>query len=322
VRAKEGRRRLFESRDLAGKQGWQAVTRRESGALDCSFFWRVKSKSDGSPSTARCTVACTNEPLETRNPGGLGHVAFWLVLYQRSLGSRHYPRLNPRAKLGLQMSAFSTARQKMVDGQVRPSDVTDLRVIEAMLEVPREAFVPESQRALAYLDLDLGVGQGGAKRFLIKPAITAKMLQAADIEETDCVLVVGCASGYMAALAAKLAGRVIATEPDASLVAKANIVFAELGLANATAKSAAAPEGDSANAPFDVILLNGATEITPEGLLTQLAENGRLIGTFAVTKPPRALIVTRSHGDFGYRALFDAAIPLLPGLERPPAFIF
>ena len=211
----------------------------------------------------------------------------------------------------------------MVDGQVRPSDVTDLGVIEAMLEVPREAFVREDQRSLAYLDLDLDVSGGGpAKRFLIKPAVTAKMLQAADIGETDTVLVVGCATGYMAALAAKLAGRVIATEPDPSLVAKANDIFAKLGLANATAKTAPVPEGDSANAPFDVILLNGAAEIIPDGILTQLKENGRLVGTFATTKPPRAMIVTRSHGDFGYRTLFDAAIPLLPGLERPPAFVF
>src|SRR5882724_5499560 len=99
------------------------------------------------------------------------------------------------------MSGFSTARQKMVDGQVRPSDVTDLRIIDAMLAVPREAFVPQGQRALAYLDLDLDVSEGGSmKRFLIKPALTAKMLQATEIKATDNVLVVGCATGYMAAV--------------------------------------------------------------------------------------------------------------------------
>lgn len=211
----------------------------------------------------------------------------------------------------------------MVDGQVRPSDVTDLRIIEAMLEVPREVFVPENQRAMAYLDIDLDVSEGGpTRRFLIKPAVTAKMLQAAEVEETDNVLVVGCASGYMAALAAKLANRVTATEPDRSLVSNANAVFAELGLANVTAKTASTAEGDSANAPFDVILLNGATQITPEGLLRQLKDDGRLVGAFAMTNPQRAMIVTRSHGDLGYRALFDAVIPVLPGLERPPAFVF
>src|ERR1700738_4821693 len=99
------------------------------------------------------------------------------------------------------MSGISPARQKMVDGQVRPSDVTDLRIIDAMLAVPREVFVPENQRALAYLDLDLDVSDGGsAKRFLIKPAVTAKMLQAAEIRDTDTVLVAGWATGYNARL--------------------------------------------------------------------------------------------------------------------------
>ncbi len=221
------------------------------------------------------------------------------------------------------MSGFSTARQKMVDGQVRPSDVTDIRIIDAMLTVPREAFVPQNQRALAYLDLDLDVSEGGAaKRFLIKPAVIAKMVQAADIKDSDEVLVVGCASGYLAALVAKLARRVTATESDPSLAAKAKQALAGLGIGNVMVKAAAAADGDSANAPYDVILINGATEIVPDRLYRQLKEGGRLVAVFAMTQPQRAVIVTRSHEDFGSRALFDAAIPVLPGLERPPAFVF
>jgi protein-L-isoaspartate(D-aspartate) O-methyltransferase len=220
------------------------------------------------------------------------------------------------------MSGFSTARQKMVDGQVRPSDVTDNRIIDAMLAVPREAFVPESQRELAYLDLDLDISQGGPKRFLIKSAVTAKMLQAAEIGDTDHVLVAGCATGYVAALAARLAGRVTATESDPATAAKAMAILAGLGLANVTFQSAAPAEGYPPNAPYDVIILDGATEITPEALYRQLAEGGRLVGVFAMTKPPRAVIVTHSHADFGNRALFDASAPVLPGLERHPAFVF
>ena len=220
------------------------------------------------------------------------------------------------------MSGFSTARQKMVDGQVRPSDVTDVRILDTMLVVPREAFVPPNQQAMAYLDLDLEVSGASAKRYLIKPVVTAKMLQAAEIKETDNVLVVGCATGYAAAIVAHLAGKVTATESEPSLAAKAGGVLAELGLATLTVLAAAAAEGNPANAPYDVILLNGATEIVPERLQAQLAEGGRLIGVFAMTKPPRATIVTRSHGDFGHRALFDATVPVLPGLERVPAFVF
>jgi protein-L-isoaspartate(D-aspartate) O-methyltransferase len=194
------------------------------------------------------------------------------------------------------MSGFAAARQKMVDGQVRPSDVTDIRILDAMLAVPRETFVPQNKRALAYLDLDLDVGEGGpAGQVLIKPALLAKMLQAAEIKETDRVLVVGGAPGYAAAVIARFASQV---------------------------HSAASPDGDPASAPYDVIVLNGATEIMPEKLCGQLRDGGRLVGVFAVSEPPRATIVTRSHGDFGNRTLFDAAAPVLPGLERLPAFVF
>jgi protein-L-isoaspartate(D-aspartate) O-methyltransferase len=220
-------------------------------------------------------------------------------------------------------SGFSTARQKMVDGQVRPSDITDSRIIDAMLAVPREAFVPQHRRALAYLDLDLDVSEAGsAKRFLIKPVVTAKMLQAAEIGETDNVLVVGCATGYAAAVVAQLGCRVTATESDPTLAAKAQEIMAGLGLANVTVRAAAAADGDATAAPFDVIVLNGATEITPDRLYRQLKEGGRLVGVFATTQPPRATIVTRSHDEFGNRALFDAVVPVLPGLERLPAFVF
>ena len=223
------------------------------------------------------------------------------------------------------MTGFSTARQKMVDGQVRPSDVTDVRILDAMLAVPREVFVPESKRALAYLDLDLDVGEGAAaKRYLIKPVVLAKMLQAAEIKQTDRVLVVGCASGYAAAIIAKFdgfTGQVSATESDPALAAKATAALAEIGCGNVTVKTALATEGDAAG-PFDVIVLNGATEIVPDGLYAQLSDGGRLVGVFAASQPARATIVTRSHGDFGHRALFDAAAPVLPGMERLPAFVF
>jgi protein-L-isoaspartate(D-aspartate) O-methyltransferase len=221
------------------------------------------------------------------------------------------------------MSGFSMARQKMVDGQVRTSDVTDSRILDAMLEVPREAFVPENKQALAYLDLDLDVSAAGsAKRCLIKPAVTAKLLQAAEIKATDRVLVVGAATGYVAALAAKMAAEVTATESDPALAAKAGSILGRLGCGNVTVKTAAAADGDTAGAPYDVIVLNGATEVVPEALYDQLGQGGRLVAVFAASQPPRAAAVTRLHEDFGNRTLFDAAAPVLPGLERVPAFVF
>ena len=192
------------------------------------------------------------------------------------------------------MSDFSTARQKMVDGQVRPSDVTDLRIIDAMLAVPREEFVPASQRAMAYLDLDLEVAPN---RFLIKPVVLARMLQASDVKATDRVLVVGCPTGYAAAVIAQFAGQV-------------------------TSAAGMPADGDAANGPYDLIVLAGATEVVPTGLYKQLAPNGQLVGVFALTKPARAVIVTHSHEDFGSRPLFDATAPVLPGMEKLPAFVF
>lgn len=193
------------------------------------------------------------------------------------------------------MSDFSAARQKMVDGQVRPSDVTDLRIIDAMLSVAREEYVPANLRPMAYLDLDLDIGTAGeAKRFLIKPVVLAKMLQAAELKATDKVLVVGCPSGYSAAVIGQIAGKV----------------------------TNAGPEGDAANGPYDVIVMAGATEIAPTGLYGQLAAGGKLLGVFAQNKPQRATMVTHSHDDFGSRPLFDAVAPVLPGLERKAEFVF
>lgn len=193
------------------------------------------------------------------------------------------------------MSDFSAARQKMVDGQVRPSDVTDLRIIDAMLSVAREEYVPANLRAMAYLDLDLDIGAAGeAKRFLIKPVVLAKMLQAAELKASDKILVVGCPSGYSAAVIGQIAGKV----------------------------TNAGTEGDAASGPFDVIVMAGATEVAPTGLYGQLAPGGKLLGVFAQTKPQRATMVTHSHDDFGSRPLFDAVAPVLPGLERKAEFVF
>jgi protein-L-isoaspartate(D-aspartate) O-methyltransferase len=211
----------------------------------------------------------------------------------------------------------------MVDGQIRPGGVTDWRIIDAMRVVPREAFVPEAQRELAYLDLDLDVSDSGkAKRCLIKPWVTARLLQHAEISDKDNVLVVGCATGYLAALAAKLTIRVTATESDARLAAQANQILRKAGFDEVPVLTAAPADGAPSDGPYDVIVINGATEIVPERLYQQLKMGGRLVGVFAMTRPQRATIVTRSAGDFGSRPLFDASVPVLPGLERTPAFVF
>ena len=157
---------------------------------------------------------------------------------------------------------------------------------------------------------------------MLKPQVIAKLLQAAEIAATDRVLLVGSATGYAAALVARLAAKVTATESDAALVAKGTKILGQLGFTNVAMEAGAPMEGAPADAPYDVIVLNGATEVAPERLFEQLAEGGRLVGIFAASKPARATIVTKSHGDLGDRTLFDAAAPVLPGMERAPSFVF
>lgn len=213
-------------------------------------------------------------------------------------------------------------RRTMVDCQVRPSDVTDLAVIEAMLSVPREAFLPAGLQAMAYLDMDIPLGSPDtARRFMIKPAVIARLVDAAAIASNANVLVVGCATGYLAAVVSRIAGRVTASESDPELAAQAAATLTMLGYANMTVVTAPAADGYLAQAPYDAIILDGATDIEPERLYRQLAPAGCLVGIFG-RKPQRAMLVRRSGSDFGSRALFDATAPVVPGLERPAAFVF
>ena len=215
------------------------------------------------------------------------------------------------------MTDFSAARRHMVDGQVRTADVTDLRVISAMQEVERERFVPPSATALAYLDLDLPVGEG---RRLIKPMVLAKLIHAADLAATDKVLDVGCACGYAAAVLARIAGHVVALEQDAALAQAAKAALSPLP--NVEAVSGPLTAGWAKAGPYDVILLEGATEVEPQAFLPQLKDGGRLVCVFGVAPNAKAMLYRRSGAELGGRAIFDATAALLPGFAKPPVFAF
>jgi protein-L-isoaspartate(D-aspartate) O-methyltransferase len=221
------------------------------------------------------------------------------------------------------MVDFAQARRMMVEGQVRTSDVTDLALIDAMLAVPRERFVPADQMELAYLDLDLPVGQspGRGSRRLLKPMVLAKLIQAAELQLEDVVLDVACATGYSAAVLARLAARVTALEEDAGLAAIAKKALSELAPSNVTVVSGPLTAGWPAGAPYDVILLEGATEIVPRSLFPQLRDGGRLLCVEG-RNPGKAILYRSVAGDVTGRPIFDAAAPLLPGFVEPPAFVF
>jgi protein-L-isoaspartate(D-aspartate) O-methyltransferase len=223
------------------------------------------------------------------------------------------------------MTDFAAARRMMVDGQVRTSDVTDPRIIAAMLELPRERFVPESKAALAYLDLDIAVTAptaGQPARCLLKPMVLAKMVQAAAVSASDHVLDVGCATGYSSALLARLARSVVALEADDALARAAREALGAVGADNLTVVKGPLTEGWPAAAPYDLIFLNGATEIVPRGLAGQLREGGRLIAVQGHVPAGQAMLYRRVAGDLSGWPIFDAGAPLLPGFAAPPAFVF
>jgi protein-L-isoaspartate(D-aspartate) O-methyltransferase len=208
------------------------------------------------------------------------------------------------------------ARRMMVDGQIRTADVTDLDLIGAMLAVPRERFVPAALAELAYCDGDIALGGG---RALLKPMVLAKLIQAARVKGGDRVLDVGCGTGYSSAVLARLGATVVALEQDEALARQAKDALAGAGVTVVTGPLTA---GWPAAAPYDVILLEGATEVIPEALGRQLKPDGRLACIFGRGPTGKATIYRPAEGSLAGRPIFDAAATLLPGFVAPPAFVF
>jgi protein-L-isoaspartate(D-aspartate) O-methyltransferase len=214
-------------------------------------------------------------------------------------------------------------RINMVESQVRPSDVTDRRIIRAMLEVPREVFVPAGLDALAYMDEAVTVtahADGHAPRTLLAPRTFAKLVQLAGIEPGERVLDVGCATGYSTAILARLAGSVIAVEADAALAACAAEALRQLGVENAEIVRGPLETGAPAKAPFDAIVLQGAVAEVPQALLDQLGDGGRLVGILADGPFGRAQVWRRTGKAFDARPAFDAGAAPLPGFARKAEF--
>jgi protein-L-isoaspartate(D-aspartate) O-methyltransferase len=211
------------------------------------------------------------------------------------------------------------ARRMMVDGQVRTADVTNLDLIAAMLELPRECFVPPALAEQAYLDGDIPIGDG---RALLKPMVLAKLIQAVRVGPDEHVLDVGCGTGYSSAVLARLAGSVVGLEEDAALARQAVAALAAVAAARVVVATGPLTKGWIAAAPYDVILLNGATEVVPEELGRQLKPDGRLACIFGRVPPGKAMIYRMIEGRLVGRPVFDAAAPLLPGFVAPPEFVF
>jgi protein-L-isoaspartate(D-aspartate) O-methyltransferase len=219
------------------------------------------------------------------------------------------------------MSAdFSELRIKMVDGQVRTTDVTSAPLLDAMLSIPRELFVGAAQRDLAYIDEDIRISDGA--RYLMAASPLAKLLQLAEVNPTDKALVVGCGTGYPAALLSRMAGSVVALESDSSLAATARSTLASLECRNVAVVEGPLSQGHAADAPYDVILICGSVAEVPGALLDQLAEGGRLVAVEGQGNSGVARLFFKAGGVVTGRRAFNAAIKPLPGFERAPAFEF
>ncbi len=225
---------------------------------------------------------------------------------------------------------FATQRTNMVESQVRPSDITDRRIIRAMAEIPRELFVPQALRDVAYMDADVPLSTAGSVagvgRALIAPRIFAKLVQLAEIEADDVVLDVGAATGYSAAVLAKLARAVLALESDDRLAREARRNLADLKLDNVSVVTSDLPGGHPQDGPYDAILIEGAVAEVPRALLEQLKDGGRLVA-IRLSIPAqgslgKSVVWKRHDGTLGEKSAFDAAAPALPGFEKAMEFAF
>ncbi len=219
------------------------------------------------------------------------------------------------------MTDFALARRNMVEGQLRPNRVTNAALLEAIGELPRERFLPDALRSVAYADDDVPLGGG---RFLMEPMVLGRLVQALQPAAGHSALAVASGRGYGAALLARLVKSVVALEGDASLAQAAGQTIKSLGIGNVRQLAGKPDEGAPESAPYDLILIEGAVRLIPQALLDQLAEGGRLAAV--VAGPPATMgvanLVVKSGGVTSSRPLFEAGTPALPGFASPPRFTF
>lgn len=217
------------------------------------------------------------------------------------------------------MADFAARRRMMVDTQVRPSDVTKFPIIDALLRIPREAFVPLEKREAAYADTLVDLGDG---RVVLDARTLAKMLDALDIQPDEMILDIGCGLGYSTAVLAQIGDFVVGVEEDEAHVTEAQTTLSEHGVDNAAVFAAPLTDGAAKSGPYDVILLQGGVEQVPASITDQLKDGGRIAAVFTAGALGAVRIGYKIDGTVTWRDAFNALAPVLPGFESHRAFTF
>ena len=214
---------------------------------------------------------------------------------------------------------FAAARQNMVDCQIMPNRVDDQRIVEALLKIPREKFVPDNLTGIAYVDEIVPLG---GQRYVMEAMVVARLLQTAALNSEDVALSIGCGTGYATAVLAQIVDTVVAVEPDKGLAQKANENLAAIGLDNVAVVEGKLEDGNIDQGPYNVIFFDGAVQTVPKAICDQLAEGGRLVAIVAGERVGTAYLYSRFGGVISKREVFDAGTPLLPGFWKQKSFVF
>lgn len=214
---------------------------------------------------------------------------------------------------------YELARRNMVESQIRTNKVTNAELLKALEIVPRERFLPAEWAHAAYVDENLPLAPG---RYLMEPMVFARLVQLADPQVTDRALDVGSGSGYGAAVLANLVRSVVALESDPGLAARGREQFARLRIDGAAQVDGPLTEGWPLKAPYDIILVEGAVEVLPGAWFEQLADGGRLVAVVEADGIGRATLFDKRNDVLSHRVVFDASLPVLPGLKRKRGFVF
>ncbi|APX23837.1 MAG: protein-L-isoaspartate O-methyltransferase [Rhodobacteraceae bacterium] len=214
------------------------------------------------------------------------------------------------------MTDFVTRRRMMVDTQVRPSDVTKFPIIDAMLRIPREIFVPDGKQEAAYAGRNVRLGDG---RVVLEPRTLSKMLDAINIDDDDLVLDIGTGMGYSSAVIARIAEAVVAVEDDESLAAEAQGLLSEYG-DNVMLHTGPLAEGAPEHGPYDAIVIEGGVEELPETITDQIKEGGRIVCLFMEGALGTVRVGWKIDGAITWRFAFNATAPVMPGFEKKTAF--